>query len=263
VFPEERHQPKRRFSPLVYFEESRRPLVVLVFILPILIAYELGVRITNVGREAHVVNAADAVIKMALDRFEFYGPLLSAVCIVLTLVLLHMHRNLPWRVRPATLVLMIPESLVLALPIFPLQTLAEYALLAGGTDSSMGIFEKLVLSLGAGVYEEFLFRLLLVGGLILIGRKALARFSGERSGRPSGLTALEVGVVLVSSLLFAGLHYLGPHGVPFTMETLSNYAFFTLAGIYFSWVYLVRGFGIAVGAHTAYDLMVVTLMAIG
>ena len=56
-----------------------------------------------------------------------------------------------------------------------------------------------------------------------------------------------------SSLLFAAAHNLGAHG-----EVFHTYVFLfrTLAGAYFSWIYCVRGFGVAVGAHAGYDVLV-------
>jgi hypothetical protein len=29
-----------------------------------------------------------------------------------------------------------------------------------------------------------------------------------------------------------------------------------MAGVFFAWVFVIRGFGIAVGTHTAYDILV-------
>ena len=56
-----------------------------------------------------------------------------------------------------------------------------------------------------------------------------------------------------SALLFSIAHHAGAPGEAFTWYAFS---FRWLAGIYFAWVFVVRGFGIAVGTHTAYDLLV-------
>ncbi|MFW5858078.1 MAG: type II CAAX prenyl endopeptidase Rce1 family protein [Planctomycetota bacterium] len=237
-----------RFSILVYLDESRRPGVSLVFVLPILLTYEIGVQIMNLGRDEYTVNAADAILKEALKQIGFYGSLLSAFCIVLALLFLHMHKRLPWTLRPGTLFGMLIESLVVALPLFPLGSLVNWALMASPSWGEIG--RMLVLSMGAGIYEEFLFRLLLLGGFVWVA----VRIAGKE--RRQGAQAV---AVLVAALLFSAFHHIGAEGDPFTLRV---FAFRAVAGIYFAWIYLARGFGIAVGCHTAYDLMVVTLLAL-
>ncbi len=95
---------------------------------------------------------------------------------------------------------------------------------------------------GAGIYEEVLFRLLLLPACYTVFRILQA---GPRAS--PGLA------VLATSLMFALAHYIGPAGdalVPYT------FCFRTLAGVYFAVLFLQRGFGITVGAHAAYDLIV-------
>jgi hypothetical protein len=238
-------EPDRRFSILVYLEESRQPFVSLVFILPILASYEIGVRLVNVGRKLPTINGADAILKHTFQAFGFYGSLISALCIILTLVLLQLHKHLPWRVRSATLIVMIFESIVVALPLFGLDKLVNAVLLAAGP-SGTSVPETLILSLGAGVYEEYLFRMLLLGGLLGLGRTLFRRRD----------TLTQALCVIVSAVLFSIFHHLGPYGDSFDLRI---FAFRTIAGVYFAWIYLARGFGISVGCHTCYNLLVVGL----
>jgi membrane protease YdiL (CAAX protease family) len=58
---------------------------------------------------------------------------------------------------------------------------------------------------------------------------------------------------LASATLFSTAHHVGPYGQPY-----SNYLFlFRLAaGLYFALLYHLRGFGIAVGAHACYNVLV-------
>jgi membrane protease YdiL (CAAX protease family) len=95
---------------------------------------------------------------------------------------------------------------------------------------------------GAGLYEEVLFRLLLLPLVVwVLQRLGFSMFS-------AGLCAL-----LSTSLLFSAAHYVGPDG-----DTLQLYSFFfrTMAGIFFAALFLLRGFGIAAGTHAAYDLVI-------
>ena len=59
--------------------------------------------------------------------------------------------------------------------------------------------------------------------------------------------------VTASALLFSLAHHAGTPGEAFTWFA---FIFRWLAGVYFAWVFVVRGFGIAVGTHAAYDILV-------
>ncbi|HEX4589905.1 MAG TPA: CPBP family glutamic-type intramembrane protease, partial [Gemmataceae bacterium] len=58
---------------------------------------------------------------------------------------------------------------------------------------------------------------------------------------------------ITSAILFAAAHHVGPHGEPIDGF---NFLFRMLAGLYFTALYQFRGFGIAVGAHACYDVLV-------
>jgi hypothetical protein len=99
----------------------------------------------------------------------------------------------------------------------------------------------LMLSLGAGIYEELLFRVVLVG-LIAWGAKKLLGW------RPliAGVTATVLG-----ALIFSAFHYIGPFGDRFEVY---SFVFRTIAGLFFSGLYLLRGFGITAWTHALYDV---------
>jgi membrane protease YdiL (CAAX protease family) len=101
---------------------------------------------------------------------------------------------------------------------------------------------QVITYVGAGIYEELLFRLLLYSALLMLLRRI-----GLSTLLAVSLTAL------ASSLLFSAAHHVGPHGEP-----LEDYVFLfrTIAGLYFSLVFQWRGFGVAVGAHACYDIVV-------
>jgi membrane protease YdiL (CAAX protease family) len=106
--------------------------------------------------------------------------------------------------------------------------------------------QDLVCFLGAGIYEEALFRLLLLSLLGFLFRL------GDLPPRGADVLA-----ILVSALIFAAAHHIGPAGEPF-----GGYVFLfrSIAGIYFALLYQYRGFGIAVGAHAGYDVLVGVLL---
>jgi hypothetical protein len=65
------------------------------------------------------------------------------------------------------------------------------------------------------------------------------------------VTAAGLFAVGVGALIFSAFHYIGPYG---DRLTLGSFAFRTVAGILFSSLYLLRGFGITAWTHALYDV---------
>jgi membrane protease YdiL (CAAX protease family) len=144
---------------------------------------------------------------------------------------------------------MLIESALLAVLVGVVVGNATRALLqhlAVGQMSEMGLGTQLMLSLGAGIYEELLFRVLLVGALAAIGVRLLGW-----SKRTAGVVACVVG-----ALIFSTFHYVGAYGDPFD---LGSFTFRAIAGLVFSGLYLTRGFGITAWTHALYDVYVTVL----
>jgi membrane protease YdiL (CAAX protease family) len=114
--------------------------------------------------------------------------------------------------------------------------------MSGSAATADPAIEQMVGFIGAGIYEETLFRLLLYSALMWLFHwldfPAIMSFLLAAMG---------------SALLFSAAHHLGPHGEQF--ETYA-FVFRTLAGVYFAVLFQMRGFGIAVGTHAGYDLLV-------
>jgi membrane protease YdiL (CAAX protease family) len=106
-----------------------------------------------------------------------------------------------------------------------------------------GAIANLVLYCGAGVYEELLFRGFLLGFLILVFGSAL-----HMTKRKAAITAIVVG-----ALLFSLFHYVGPAGDAFS---LAGFMQRTIGGLYFSILFVARGFGVTAASHALYDMLV-------
>lgn len=106
-----------------------------------------------------------------------------------------------------------------------------------------GIVTRVTMSLGAGVYEETVFRLGLLAGSIASFEKLLGM----------SRWAAVVGGFLLSSTVFSFVHYLPPMGDAFTF---SSFTFRMLAGIVFGLLFKLRGFAVAVYTHAFYDIFV-------
>jgi len=120
-------------------------------------------------------------------------------------------------------------------------------------DSSNGsqptrLLADIVTSIGAGIYEELVFRLILICLLMLLFQDVL-RFNHKNSVILS---------VLVSAALFSAYHHIDfLSGQLYQTEPFSwmKFAFRTIAGVYFAVVFAIRGFGITAGTHTFYDVI--------
>jgi hypothetical protein len=222
-----------------YWSLSRTPLTSLVFTLPLVIAYEGGVLMLGRGTPR---NGADVWLRQVLDAAGFGSYFLLPVITILGLLAWHHVEHDRWQFRPAVLVGMALECLLLAALLIGLARLQDRLWPLDVAVGQRGIVARVIGFCGAGLYEEVLFRLLLL--------PAAAWLLGRLSG--SSQPAWGMGAV-VSSLLFAAAHYVGPLGDTFAVY---SFTFRFLAGVFFAVLLLIRGFGIAAGTHAAYDLLV-------
>ena len=116
--------------------------------------------------------------------------------------------------------------------------------LAGRAIATQGFGTRFVMSLGAGVWEETIFRLGILTGVAVLLEKVLGLGRGSRSrSRCSPLR----------SLFFSAMHHIPPYGDPLH---LGVFVFRVLAGCFFGLVFWFRGFAIVVYTHALYDLYV-------
>jgi hypothetical protein len=114
---------------------------------------------------------------------------------------------------------------------------------AGGPD---GIAARVILSLGAGVHEELVFRL----GLFA-GSAAVLRVCGVRHAWAVWVAAL------ASAALFSAAHHIGPMGDPWQLNT---FVYRWLAGLVFTALFYWRSLAHAVYTHAFYDLYVFLIL---
>lgn len=231
-----------------YYADSQRPIVIFAFLLPLIILYEIGTRLFPTGV------AAFFLLAKAGSLVDVYGSGVPAGLLILSLLVaqliraVHGDRNLGVNIR--TLPIMLMESCLLALPVFGISLIARLLLDHIPTLTVMSghsLVAHWFLSIGAGVYEELLFRFFGCGALNLLFTKAFGA---------SKLSA-NVLTIAISSVLFSLYHYLGNEHF-----ALYTFLFRALAGGYFALVFLNRGLGISAGAHAIYDIVVVTLRGI-
>ena len=98
--------------------------------------------------------------------------------------------------------------------------------------------------LGAGIWEEILFRYLLLSSLIKVFKKIIDKYSSI------------ILSIFISALLFSMFHYIGSLGDVFNIYT---FIVRFVGGIYLGIIYLYRGLGISMIYHIIYDFILVTI----
>jgi membrane protease YdiL (CAAX protease family) len=214
----------------------------------------------------------------------------TPLAVGIILLALHIASRKPWWFRPRDVGPMLVECILLAVPLIVLSLFlsspvgveqgldpsadllqeqtasagrspAAVSVLAnsGNTQSEGGPAVKLladiVTGIGAGIYEELVFRLILICLLMLAFQDVL-----RLSQRNAAILA-----VLVSAALFSAYHHIDfisgrlYQTVPFHW---TEFVFRTIAGVYFAGLFAVRGFAITAGTHAFYDVIATVINAV-
>jgi len=238
-----------------YWQASRAPRYSLLFALPLMIIYQLLTLLVPPGPGGvDIRNGADVLLQAVFVWIAgAWGPRLFMLCLigVGAWLIAKDIRTHPGKLSPTVLGGMLLESLLLSLVFGVVVSGLTVAVLGapppplalggGITQERLGGGTMLMLSIGAGIYEELLFRVVLVGLLAWGAHKLL------------GLQALVAGVAatVLGALIFSAFHYIGPFGDRFDAY---SFVFRTIAGLFFSALYLTRGFGITAWTHALYDV---------
>ncbi|MGP1272229.1 MAG: CPBP family glutamic-type intramembrane protease [Phycisphaerales bacterium] len=220
--------------------------MVLVFLLPLVMFYEIGAATVLHEGERGSPLVARTLISTLFELFGVVGLHLPAVLLVVVLLAQHAVGRRPWRVPWAVPPLMAVESLVWALPLLVMGGVLGVVAVGGTPPLGVGPFEASVVAIGAGIYEELVFRFALIAGMHLL----LVEVCGVREQVADWLS------LVGSAVAFSAYHGLGPGG---SMDA-SLAAFYLGAGLLLAWLFLIRGLGIAAGAHAVYDLVVLLVL---
>jgi hypothetical protein len=222
-----------------------RPLTSLVFLTPFIILYEVGTRLllTDPVRGTHHI-VAFTLLQRFFALFGATGRHLPALAVISILVAWHIAKKDAWTVSLPTLFGMALESVALGLPLIVFGVGLARLFPSMSAPTAVGFPRTVILALGAGVYEELVFRLILCTALAMVLRNGFGL-------RPKLSMLL---LVVLSASLFSAYHYLGSEAFHWRI-----FVFRMAAGVYFAAIFLFRGFGLTAGSHIAYDLMVALL----
>ncbi|MBC8258356.1 MAG: CPBP family intramembrane metalloprotease [SAR324 cluster bacterium] len=226
-----------------YWRYSRSAYYSVLAALPLLVAYEILVIMTQ-SRYWGLRNAADMWIRTFLMAFELKAQHLTFVMIGILIVLIPLAKSNSSGV-----------SLKLSYFALMLVEAFAYSLLLGGVLQSIlrvsglsaagpgnGVLQNLALSLGAGLFEEIIFRVILLNLLFIVLKPLL-----------KNKVSTAVIAVLIASFLFSLSHYVGSMAESWQ---LYSFMFRWIAGLLFTVLYFIRGFAITAYTHAFYDIWV-------
>lgn len=233
-----------------YLENTNNLLYSFLVSLPLFLLYEFLILVSQPSGDAIVRISVDVWVK---TLFTFLG--VNAVSFSLLLVaviglfIIYKERERLKTLNFSYFPVLIIEATVYAIVVAIIsQSLVSAILNMAASDpiNSLSITQQIALSLGAGLYEELFFRVILVTVFILLFTKLFGK-------KWAGITA----AVVLSALLFSAVHYVGSMGDAFTM---SSFLYRFLFGLILNGIYVWRGFGVAAWTHAIYDIMVIALL---
>ena len=226
-----------------YWRYSRSAYYSAVAALPLLVIYEILIVLSQ-SRYWGIRNAADVWIRTFLMAFDLQAQHITFVLIGISLALIPIAKS---RARGIKLkanyfALMFAECLAFSLVLgVVLQSILRLGGLSSGGLGS-GLLQNLALSVGAGLFEEIIFRVILLNLLFLLLSPLLKK-----------KVVAAVVSVLLASFLFSLSHYVGTMADTWQ---LYSFMFRWAAGLLFTVLYFVRGFAITAYTHAMYDIWV-------
>ena len=232
-----------------YLLKSRTSFYSFLFTLPLFFLYEVNILFLSRDDILVVRNGADFLMRNILESFDIYGLYGLGLVFFLGLLVTYIFfikEDQQQEVNVNFLFIMLAESMLWSVVLYFL--LFKFMVLLMNPVGKT-ILQQVTLAIGAGIYEEFLFRVLLIAGLSgILGFV----FMWDK-------TFKNIIAVVLSGGIFSAFHFMGEYGDFFSME-LFLIRFF--AGLILGVLYMYRGFGITAYTHSIYDLIVLIRMTL-
>ncbi len=232
-----------------YLTLTRQPVYSLLFLTPLLVVYEAYAYFINFNKPFQIRNGADILLKRFFQLLGLEGLfsmmmfILVAILVIVGISYRRMRQPLVGRYFP----LMLGEAIVYSFFLGPvvqrLTGFVQHPFLGPDTSPIQDFSVKLLVSLGAGVYEEIVFRVVLITAMMFLLEK-VARFEFNHAAVLS---------IIASSIIFSGFHYIGEYHWQFTWE---SFLYRAIAGLVLAILYITRGLGITAWTHSLYDVYV-------
>ena len=228
-----------------YFKQSKSPFYSFIFILPLFLIYEFGISTISSKDLPTIRNGADVLLRRILATVGIGGIYGMALMLLFGIVIayyINKGKFKELRIRSNYFLIMIFESIIWSMLLFAILSKGQL-LLAKGTAKLL--LQQIVLSIGSGIFEEFVFRVVLVSGLALV----IGIFIKKRYWYKMLIS------IVIAAVIFSAFHFIGEYAdTPITSLFLLRF----VAGLILGYIYILRGLGIAAYSHSFYNLIVFT-----
>jgi hypothetical protein len=221
-----------------------------------------------------------------------FTSIAAPLAVLVILLALQLTSRTSWKVRLTDILPMAGECVVLAIPLIVLSLLLNRpatTLPQGGVPANAAIVSSapaavqnyggyglsgvvsqtappsrpqgkspflvnVITGIGAGIYEELIFRLILICALMLLFQDIIGL---------THTTSMVIAIGVSAALFSLHHHIIFMHGRfdQTAVFSWSPFLFRTIAGVYFAGVFAIRGFGITAGTHAFYDILAAAINA--
>ncbi len=227
-----------------YFKESSHRFYGAATALVMLILYEILI-MWGTSSGMMIRNAPEAWLRDSLNFLGVSHIHISYLMLGAALIAVPMFHDSSVTLKARTVLLMILESIFWGAISGLLIQLVMIKLFFIAGSISGSLLGDLGLAIGAGLFEELFFRVILTTLLVRVSIKAF------KNKWLSFIVA-----ILIASFLFSLAHYVGSAADSFEFY---SFLFRFLAGIWFTTLYSLRGFSVVCLSHAFYDIFVMFL----
>ena len=229
-----------------YLRYSKNLLTSVLFIFPLLILYEILSFLIFYDKDYAIRNSADIFLRSYFYNIGTSSQFLYIIFLsLIVFIYIYVNRKNYYNYKFNSFfnIIMIFEGFIYGLLLIIILNGYNYFL-----NTSIYVYDDFFLnfyfSLGAGVWEEILFRLFIYNIIFLIVNKILNK------------DVSYILSIVVSSILFSLFHYFGQMA---DVITLKSFIIRFVAGIILCLIYIKRGLGISCMTHYSYDVLIFAL----
>ncbi|MBN2584605.1 MAG: CPBP family intramembrane metalloprotease [Planctomycetes bacterium] len=230
---------------------SYPPLAQAVALLPMVLFYEIAVAIVGISDRSKP--GLDMWFAKLLSHVGLTAHFLPGVLVLAVLLVVHLWRRDPWQLNASDLWRLWGQALLWTIPmviLYLLFTLPLGEMLAAALSlfevGRGGGFREIVVGVGAGLFEEFLFRLVLVSIVLLLMQKLFR----------TPASAAQIVAICLAAAVFAIAH---PPGSGNEAKAQLEFLYRVAQGIYLGAVYVRSGFATAAITHAVFNIVAVVL----
>ncbi|MCR4318197.1 MAG: CPBP family glutamic-type intramembrane protease [Planctomycetes bacterium] len=226
-----------------------------LYVMPVLVLYTAGLSLASESQASRTNSIADLFLWIA-DQFghqNIFNALIFAGIFVSLVYLKKTETGVSLKWFPLVLV----ESVGYSFLFLAFATFYSANLLSlGQGEGEMTLYFDVVLSFGAGIYEELFFRLILLTGLVNFFRFVMRRDTHHESADEPSVYIL---AIATQAILFSLAHHFvrtSSGGLDLVIDNTPLFVFRAVCGVLFASLFLARGFAVAVYTHVFYDVIV-------